>query len=236
MSAVLEREAAPQRTARSPGVWAAAWSRLKDDPVGLGALGVVLAFFLLIFASAVGLTAKDWQLEKGVPYAFPRFIGERENVEAQAMLGMSIDKSRTPIDISAVDPLAPRYKEWADRVAKLSLTEPARLETLFAGGDRWGRDVLAKGDQGLADLDLRRRIRGARRDADRYAAWRAVGVLRQVGGRRPGVGLQRVHRDPDDPADLCIRGGIRPRHRDRDPDPRPDRVDRHRTGWCGPST
>ena len=44
MSAALEREAAPQRTARSPGVWAAAWSRLKDDPVGLGALGVVLAF------------------------------------------------------------------------------------------------------------------------------------------------------------------------------------------------
>ena len=148
MSAVLEREAAPQRTARSPGVWAAAWSRLKDDPVGLGALGVVLAFFLLIFAAAVGLTAKDWQLEKGVPYAFPRFIGERENVEAQAMLGMSIDKSRTPIDISAVDPLAPRYKEWADRVAKLSLTEPARLETLFAGGDRWGRDVLAKAIKG----------------------------------------------------------------------------------------
>ena len=148
MSAVLERDDAVAAESRSPGVWTAAWNRLKQDPVGLGALGVVLAFFLLIFASAVGLTAKDWQLEKGIPYAFPRFIGERENIEAQTMMDMSIDKKRTPIDISDVDPLTPRYREWADRTAKLSLIEPQRLETLFAGGDRWGRDVLAKAIKG----------------------------------------------------------------------------------------
>jgi peptide/nickel transport system permease protein len=148
MSAVLERDEAVAAESRSPGVWAAAWLRLKEDPVGLAALGVVLAFFLLILSSAVGLTAKDWQLEKGIPYAFPHFIGERENVEAQTMMGMSIDKNRKPIDISDVDPLAPRYKEWTDRTAKLSLAEPQRLETLFAGGDRWGRDVLAKAIKG----------------------------------------------------------------------------------------
>jgi len=127
MSAVLEHDAALAAESRSPGVWHAAWNRLKQDPVGLGALGVVLAFFLLILTSAVGLTARDWQLEKGIPYAFPHFIGERENVDAQAMMGMSIDKNRVPIDISDVDPLAPRYKEWTDRTAKLSLIEPQRL-------------------------------------------------------------------------------------------------------------
>lgn len=148
MSAVLERDARAPAAARSPGVWAAAWQRLREDPVGLGALGVVLAFFVLIFASAAGLTAADWQLEKGVPYAFPRFIGERENVEAQAMAEISIATDRKPIDISDVDPLAPRYREWAERTAKISLADPPRLETLFAGADRWGRDVLAKAIKG----------------------------------------------------------------------------------------
>jgi oligopeptide transport system permease protein len=148
MSAVLERESTAPAPVHSPGVWGAAWQRLKEDPVGLGALGVVLAFLALILASAVGLTAKDWQLEKGIPYAFPRFIGERENLEAQVMMGISIAKDRKPIDITDVDPLAPKYKEWSDRTAKLALVEPQKLETLFAGGDRWGRDVLAKAIKG----------------------------------------------------------------------------------------
>ncbi|HTL26271.1 MAG TPA: ABC transporter permease, partial [Burkholderiales bacterium] len=148
MSAVLERDLATAAATHSPGVWAAAWSRLKQDPVGLGALGVVLAFFLLIVSSAIGLTAKDWQLEKGIPYAFPRFIGERENIEAQSMADVSLAKDRAPLDISDVDPLAPKYKEWSDRTAKLSLVEPQRLPTLLAGGDRWGRDVLAKAIKG----------------------------------------------------------------------------------------
>jgi len=148
MSAVLERAPEGLAPIQSPGVWAAAWQRLKEDPIGLAALGIVLAFLALILASAVGLTAKDWQLEKGVPYAFPRFIGERENIDAQTMLGISIAKDRTPIDISDVDPLAPKYKEWSDRTAKLAMVEPQKLGTLFAGGDRWGRDVLAKAIKG----------------------------------------------------------------------------------------
>ena len=135
---------------RSPGVWVAAWRRLREDRVGLGSLAVVLAFFALILASTLGLIAGDWQVEKGIPYAFPRFLGERENVEAKAMLDISVarSKDRSPLDISAVDPLAPRYKEWDDRAAKISAAEPPKPETLFAGGDRWGRDVLAKAIKG----------------------------------------------------------------------------------------
>jgi oligopeptide transport system permease protein len=148
MSAVLERGNAATAAQRSPGVWVAAWRRLREDRVGLGSLAVVLAFFVLILAATLGLVAGDWQVEKGIPYAFPRFLGERENVEAKAMLDISVAKNRTPLDISAVDPLAPRYKEWDERAAKISAAEPAKPETLFAGGDRWGRDVLAKAIKG----------------------------------------------------------------------------------------
>src|SRR5688572_28444778 len=101
MSAVLGRNGLAA-IARSPEDWAAAWSRLKQDPIGLGALGVVLAFFVLILASAVGLVAGDWQVEKGIPYAFPTFVGVKENVEAQSMMGVSVAKDRTPMDISSV--------------------------------------------------------------------------------------------------------------------------------------
>jgi len=61
---------------------------------------------------------------------------------------VSLAKDHAPLDISDVDPLAPKYKEWSDRTAKLSLVEPQRLPTLLAGGDRWGRDVLAKAIKG----------------------------------------------------------------------------------------
>jgi peptide/nickel transport system permease protein len=44
--------------------------------------------------------------------------------------------------------LAPRYQEWAERAAKLKTTEGAKRETLPLGGDRFGRDVLAKAVKG----------------------------------------------------------------------------------------
>jgi peptide/nickel transport system permease protein len=48
------------------------------------------------------------------------------------------------VDPSDVDPLAPRYKEWEERAAKIAVTEVKRSETLPFGGDKWGRDVLKK--------------------------------------------------------------------------------------------
>jgi peptide/nickel transport system permease protein len=48
------------------------------------------------------------------------------------------------VDLSDIDPLAPRYKEWAERAAKIAVTETKRAETLPLGGDKWGRDVLQK--------------------------------------------------------------------------------------------
>ena len=59
----------------SEGVWHAAWRRFRADRVGLASLVVVLAFLVLIAASALGLVAKDWQKEVGVPNAPPGFVG-----------------------------------------------------------------------------------------------------------------------------------------------------------------
>jgi peptide/nickel transport system permease protein len=52
------------------------------------------------------------------------------------------------VDLSAIDPLAPRYAEWAERAKKLATTETVKATTLPLGGDRLGRDVLAKAIKG----------------------------------------------------------------------------------------
>jgi peptide/nickel transport system permease protein len=52
------------------------------------------------------------------------------------------------VDISKIDPLAPKYGEWAERAKQYSTTETKKAETLPFGGDRLGRDVLAKAIKG----------------------------------------------------------------------------------------
>jgi len=131
---------------RSQGVWAAAWTRLKADRVGMVCLAVVAAFMALILLSAAGIVAGGWQLEKGVPYANPGFLGQRPNVEAQS-IDLAAPKG-PPVDISDIDPLAPKYAEWDKRAAEIQTSSPPRAETLPFGGDRWGRDVLAKSIKG----------------------------------------------------------------------------------------
>ncbi len=131
---------------RSQGVWGAAWTRLKNDRVGVVSLAIVAAFLVLILLAAVGLVAGDWQKEKGVPYANPGFLGDRPNIEAQAV-DIAGPKG-PPVDISDVDPLAPKYEEWARRAAEIQVADPPRFETLLFGADRWGRDVLAKAIKG----------------------------------------------------------------------------------------
>ena len=65
------------------------------------------------------------------------------------MLFRSDNVAKTPyVDLSDIDPLAPRYKEWEERTAKIKITETPRAETLPFGGDKWGRDVLQKAVKG----------------------------------------------------------------------------------------
>lgn len=143
MSAVLGNppSAAVQE---SPGLWLLAWRRLRHDAVGMVSLAVVAFFLLLMAASFFGLVAKDWSKERGVSYANPSFLAGAQNLEAEAMAKKQGVSKAPPVDLSDIDPLAPRYKEWAERTAKIAVTETKRAETLPFGGDKWGRDVLQK--------------------------------------------------------------------------------------------
>jgi oligopeptide transport system permease protein len=128
----------------SSGVWSAAWKRFKSDKVGLVSLYIVGAFLLLIIAAGLGLVAGQWQREVGVPNAPPSFMGPAAKVESTAI---AVPKGPN-VDISDVDPLAPRYKEWEERAAKFKTVDEVKRETLPFGADRLGRDVLAKAIKG----------------------------------------------------------------------------------------
>ena len=145
MSAVIEAPigvAAPAR--RSAGVWAAAARRFRSDRVGVVSLVVVALFLLLVVCAALGLVARDWQAEPAVPDAPPTFMGPATQVE-----GIAVATPSGPnVDISAVDPLAPRYKEWEEAAKKYQTTASAKAPTLPFGADRLGRDVLAKAIKG----------------------------------------------------------------------------------------
>jgi peptide/nickel transport system permease protein len=146
MSAVLDSPKSGVGTApqRSEGVWHAAWRRLRADHVGMVSLAVVLLFVVLIVLAATGMLARQWQKEVGVPSAPPTFLGPAAKSEAAAIEG----PKGPNVDISDVDPLAPRYKEWEERAIKYKTTEVPKAETLPFGGDRLGRDVLAKALKG----------------------------------------------------------------------------------------
>ena len=145
MSAVLSADGALDSAQQSSeGVWHAAWRRFKADRVGLASLVIVLAFLLLIVLSGLGLVAKDWQAEVGVPSAPPTFMGP-----APPQAAGVIEAPQGPnVDLSAVDPLAPRYKEWDERAKQFATTETVKARTLPFGADRLGRDVLSKAVKG----------------------------------------------------------------------------------------
>lgn len=145
MSAVLPSKPAMGATReRSEGVWHAAWRRMRADRVGMSSLAIVAVFVLLIALCATGLVARNWQNEVGVPNAPPTFMGPQAAKEA----AVSTAPKGPPVDLSDIDPLAPRYAEWAEAAKKYETAETPKRETLAFGADRLGRDVLAKAVKG----------------------------------------------------------------------------------------
>ena len=145
MSAVLPADGSMAGlNQKSEGVWHAAWRRFKSDKVGFWSMLIVAFFVLLIVLSSVGLVAKNWQDEIGVPNAPPHFIGPKP---AQSTGAIEAPKGPN-VDLSDVDPLAPRYKEWDEKAREFQTAETPKAETLPFGGDRLGRDVLAKAIKG----------------------------------------------------------------------------------------
>ncbi len=147
MSAVLTNPPLPPMQ-ESPGLWSLAWRRLRQDAVGMVSLVIVTLFIAMMAGSYFGLIAKDWNKEKGVSYANPSFLAGAENLEARSMASKDGGVKAPPVDLSDIDPLAPRYKEWDERAAKIAVTETKRAEVLPFGGDKWGRDVLQKAIKG----------------------------------------------------------------------------------------
>ncbi|MDE2296695.1 MAG: ABC transporter permease, partial [Burkholderiales bacterium] len=129
---------------RSGGVWSAAATRFRSDRVGMASLVIVVAFLLLVLAAGAGLVARDWQVERGVPDAPPTFMGPAAKTASTAIAG----PSGPNVDISSIDPLAPRYQAWAEAARKYRTTATVKALTLPFGADRLGRDVLAKATKG----------------------------------------------------------------------------------------
>ncbi|MEF9997251.1 MAG: ABC transporter permease [Burkholderiaceae bacterium] len=146
-AALLAAAPAAPAAQTSDGVWAAAWKRLKSDPVGMVSLAVVLAFVALILAASLGLVAGNWAKEVGVPYANPSFMADRVNDEATMGAELAVKRAPPP-SLAGIDPLEAKYAEWERRAAELATTEAPRAQSLPFGGDRWGRDVIAKGIKG----------------------------------------------------------------------------------------
>ncbi len=148
-SAALASPAGPRR---ADGVWRAAWRRFRRDHVGMVSMAVVFAYAVLIALTASGLVARHWQDEVGVPDAPPGFVGQRaavvDVVGASAGVAAPGRAPRAEVDISDVDPLAPRYAEWNARAALYHAQVKPIADTLPLGGDRLGRDVLAKAIKG----------------------------------------------------------------------------------------
>jgi oligopeptide transport system permease protein len=144
MSAVLNNPVLVGTASRSEGVWAAAARRFRGDRVGVVASFIVAGFVLLMALAAIGLVASDWQTERGLPNAPPTFMGPAAK---ESSIGIATPTGPN-VDISDVDPLAPRYREWGERAAKFQTSETVKASTLPFGGDRLGRDVLAKAIKG----------------------------------------------------------------------------------------
>ncbi len=125
---------------KSQGVWGLAWKRLKADRVGMVCMAIVAVFMLLVLLTATGQVAKDWQREIGVPNAPPHAVGARP---PEAVGAIEVPKGPN-VDLSDIDPLAPKYKEWEEAAKKYKTEEVVRAETLPLGGDRLGRDILQK--------------------------------------------------------------------------------------------
>ncbi|WP_269630726.1 ABC transporter permease [Pelomonas sp. BJYL3] len=124
----------------SQGVWAAAWQRMRGDRLGMACLWVVAVFLGLVLATGLGLIASGWQKEIGVPNAPPGFMGPAPAESSQAAQG----PKGPNVDLSDIDPLAPRYAEWDAKASSFKTEDLVKQETLPFGADRLGRDVLSK--------------------------------------------------------------------------------------------
>ncbi len=146
MAAVLDSPSADAGDS-SKGLLGLAWQRLRADRVAMVALAIVVAYLLLMLGAWTGLLARDWSREVAVSYAPPTWAADIA-APGSAALGRGPREAVAPVDLTDIDPLAPRYEEWDQRAAQLRVSQTERAQTLPMGADKWGRDVLAKAIKG----------------------------------------------------------------------------------------
>jgi len=128
----------------SPGLWLIAWRRLLRDGIAVVCMAIVGAYCLVVLASAAGLVAADWEQEAGVTYAPPSLLAGTGTSGTGDAGFVSRRVELDPVDLSDIDPLAPRYEEWRRRTAEVQQQSIERRPSLPLGGDQWGRDILKK--------------------------------------------------------------------------------------------
>lgn len=129
--------------AHAHGYWRSAGERLWRDRLGRVCVVILVFYFGLAIAAALGWVAKNWNVEVGVSYANPSFLPNYPNPQGK---NSDIKYETFEMDAAtrAVDPLAPRYGDIEQRAKQYKQTEQELRWTLPLGGDRWGRDVVAK--------------------------------------------------------------------------------------------
>jgi len=125
------------------GFWRAAGERLWQDRLARVCMTILAVYFLLAILSALGLIAKHWNTEIGVSYANPAFIADHPNPQGKNSL-ITVDRIDVDAATRAIDPLAPYYDEIEQRAEQYKKTIPKLSWTLPFGGDKWGRDIIAK--------------------------------------------------------------------------------------------
>jgi peptide/nickel transport system permease protein len=128
----------------SAGPWRLAWRRLQQDRVAMGSLTITVLFIAIMLASFAGLIAGNWNVEVANSYAAPTLDKVTSTTDAAAPVGIPRPEAGPPVDISDIDPLAPRYQEWQERTAKIAAVQAEQATRLPLGADKWGHDVLEK--------------------------------------------------------------------------------------------
>jgi oligopeptide transport system permease protein len=129
----------------SQGPWQSAWGRFKRNRVGLFSLAIVMCFLLVVAATKANWLAQHWQHEVAVRYANPTFLGPTPTQEPASSNTHHLSPR---VDLSAIDPLAPRYDAWVKRASQLQVAQAPVANTLVFGADRLGRSVLDKAIKG----------------------------------------------------------------------------------------
>ena len=217
-------DALPSRSAlRSEGVWRAAWRRFRGDRVGMVSLLIVAAFLVLIALSATGAGGQ-------------RLAGRGRRAQRAAHLRSARGRpktsarSRCPRARTSTSPTSTRWRRATRNgpSAPRRSRPPRRRASRHAAARRRPAGPRRAG-QGVKGTEMSVFV-GVLAAVLATLIGTLLGAAAGFFGGKVGDFLEWVYNvftvDPRHPADLRLRGGVRPRHRHGGADPRPHRLDR----------